>query len=171
MGVSGRAMMRAILAGESDPVRWADLAHRRFAPEASGSIDALNSRVTGHHRFLLERLPVQVELLGQELRQSDQRVADPAGPPARQRLVGQLRPAAGRRVDRDWLLLPRFGHRFLAAPRDRVGVRTIAGEAAADQGLVRPCVGALQWDAPADDPVGGGVSLNRVADRPRAPAT
>src|SRR5271167_3063439 len=50
IGLSGRRMIEALIAGESDPEALAALAHRRIkaAPEA------LRGRVTDHHRFLLQ---------------------------------------------------------------------------------------------------------------------
>lgn len=51
---SGRAMLWAIIAGESDPERLADLAQgtaRRKRPEL---IEALRGRVTAHHRMMLK---------------------------------------------------------------------------------------------------------------------
>ena len=50
IGLSGRRMIEALIAGESDPEALAALAHRRIkAPPA-----ALRGRVTDHHRFLLQ---------------------------------------------------------------------------------------------------------------------
>jgi len=52
--VSGRAMLWAIIAGESDPERLADLAQgtaRRKRPEL---VEALRGRVTAHHRMMLK---------------------------------------------------------------------------------------------------------------------
>ena len=53
VGLSGRAMIEALIEGESDPSRLAELAHRRIKapPEELG--EALRGRVTKHHRFLL----------------------------------------------------------------------------------------------------------------------
>jgi transposase len=54
IGTSGRAMLGAIIAGEDDPERLADLAvgtARRKRPEL---IEALRGRVTSHHRAMLK---------------------------------------------------------------------------------------------------------------------
>src|SRR3954447_14526730 len=53
MGLSGRAMVEALIAGETDPVRLADLAHRRIRTSPDTLREALRGRVTSHHRFLL----------------------------------------------------------------------------------------------------------------------
>jgi transposase len=80
MGVSGRAMLRAIIAGERDPERLADLARRRLRLKRGALIEALHGRVTAHHRFLLERLLRQVEFLEEEIRQFDRRIAELSAP-------------------------------------------------------------------------------------------
>ena len=53
LGVSGRAMIEALIAGESDPVKLAELAHRRIKASPEKLRAALHGRVTNHHRFLL----------------------------------------------------------------------------------------------------------------------
>lgn len=55
-GASGRAMLRAIIAGDSDPARLAEMSRgklRRRIPELQ---DALQGKVTEHHRFMLKQL-------------------------------------------------------------------------------------------------------------------
>ena len=52
MGLSGRRMIKAIIAGETDPMRLAALAHRRI--KAPREIEALRGRVTDYHRFMLQ---------------------------------------------------------------------------------------------------------------------
>ena len=76
MGVSGRAMLRAIIAGITDPQRLADLARRRLRRKHAALVEALHGRVTAHHRFLLERLLTQVEFLEDEIGRFDQRIAE-----------------------------------------------------------------------------------------------
>ena len=53
VGVSGRNIIEAIIAGETNPVRLADLAHRRIRAPREALCEALRGRVTDHHRFLL----------------------------------------------------------------------------------------------------------------------
>jgi transposase len=53
LGESGRAMLRALVAGETDPARLADLARRRLRAKLPALREALAGRVTEHHRFLL----------------------------------------------------------------------------------------------------------------------
>lgn len=80
MGVSGRAMLRAIIAGETDAERLAGLARRRLQRKRVALIDALHGRVTAHHRFLLERLLTQIEFLEAEIRRFDARIAELSAP-------------------------------------------------------------------------------------------
>jgi transposase len=54
LGKSGRAMLEAMVAGESDPVRLAALAHRGVKSSQVELQEALRGRVTRHHRFLLK---------------------------------------------------------------------------------------------------------------------
>src|SRR5512144_3179272 len=51
IGVSGRAMIEALIAGESDPAALARLAPRRLKASPGKLSEALRGRVTPHHRF------------------------------------------------------------------------------------------------------------------------
>jgi transposase len=54
LGKSGRAMLNAIVAGETDPVRLAALAHSNVKSSQAALQEALRGRVTRNHRFLLQ---------------------------------------------------------------------------------------------------------------------
>ncbi len=56
LGVSGRDVLRAIIAGQEDPEVLADLARRRLRAKIPQLRLALHGRVTEHHRFLLQVL-------------------------------------------------------------------------------------------------------------------
>jgi transposase len=51
MGLSGRRMIEALIAGESDPERLAQFAHRRIKAPPEALREALRGRVTRNHRF------------------------------------------------------------------------------------------------------------------------
>src|SRR5215218_10453250 len=51
-GVSGRAMLRALIAGQRDPAVLADLARRRMRSKIPALTEALTGRFTEHHAFL-----------------------------------------------------------------------------------------------------------------------
>jgi transposase len=56
LGVSGRAMLEALVAGENDPEQLADRAQRKLRAKIPELRLALHGRVTDHHRFLLRLL-------------------------------------------------------------------------------------------------------------------
>jgi len=56
LGVSGRAMLEALVAGQQDPEQLADLAQRKLRAKIPQLRLALHGRVTEHHRFLLRLL-------------------------------------------------------------------------------------------------------------------
>jgi len=53
LGISGRDMLEALIAGEEDAAKLADLARRRLREKIPQLQLALQGRVTDHHRFLL----------------------------------------------------------------------------------------------------------------------
>jgi len=54
VGTSGRAMLDAIIAGQEDPERLADLAVGTARKKKAELIEALRGRVTAHHRAMLK---------------------------------------------------------------------------------------------------------------------
>jgi transposase len=62
-GTSGRAILDALIAGESDPATLAALAHQRVKAPREKLAEALRGRVTAHHRFLLRLHLRQVDAL------------------------------------------------------------------------------------------------------------
>src|SRR5579862_9047442 len=54
LGLTGRAILDALVAGEANPERLADLAHSRIKAPRTKLVEALRGRVTDHHRFLLQ---------------------------------------------------------------------------------------------------------------------
>jgi transposase len=74
LGVSGRAMVEALIAGESDPVKLAELAHRRIKAPPEKLRAALHGRVTKHHRFLLRLHLRQIDGLSALIGEIDREV-------------------------------------------------------------------------------------------------
>jgi transposase len=68
LGVSGRAMLEAIIAGEDDAEKLADKARKRLRNKIPALQTALRGRVTEHHRFqlrlLLDHVTHLEELIG-----------------------------------------------------------------------------------------------------------
>jgi len=74
IGGSGRCMIEAMIAGETSPVRLADLAHRRIRAPREALCEALRGRVTDHHRFLLRLHLRQYDALAAAIAEIDQQV-------------------------------------------------------------------------------------------------
>lgn len=64
LGASGRLMIEAIIAGEDDPERLADLAKQRLREKIPALRLALAGKVRDHHRFLLKELLEEWKALG-----------------------------------------------------------------------------------------------------------
>ena len=56
LGLSGRAMLQALMQGETDPVKLADMAQRKLRGKIPDLEQALQGGVTEHHRYLLRLL-------------------------------------------------------------------------------------------------------------------
>jgi transposase len=67
MGVSGRAMMRALIEGEAEPEALAELAKGKLRRKLPELRKALTHRFSGHHAFLLERMLAHVEELEDDI--------------------------------------------------------------------------------------------------------
>ena len=80
LGASGRAILTALVAGETDPERLADLTRGRLKATHAELVDALPGRVTTHHRFMIQLHLTQVDALGAAVRDLDARVGDALGP-------------------------------------------------------------------------------------------
>ncbi len=76
LGVSGRAMLKAIVAGEDRPEILADLARKRLRSKIPALQAALHGRITEHHRFLLETLLEQLRFLETQITRLNQRIAE-----------------------------------------------------------------------------------------------
>lgn len=61
-GVSGRAMLEAMITGERDPDVLANLARRRLRSKIPALTEALTGRFTAHHAFLTRVHPVRLRL-------------------------------------------------------------------------------------------------------------
>jgi transposase len=67
VGVSGRAMLAAIIAGEDDPVALAALAKGRLRAKRAALEQALAGRVQPHHRLLLGELVDHIDALDRSI--------------------------------------------------------------------------------------------------------
>lgn len=69
LGVSGRAILQALIAGQEDPVQLADLAQRKLRGKIPQLEKALEGHLREHHRFLLR-------LLWKQLGQQEELIAE-----------------------------------------------------------------------------------------------
>jgi len=74
-GASGRAILRALMQGESDAQALAGLSRGRLRNKIPELRRALEGRVTGHHRFLIDRHWRQMESLETQVRQFEVEIA------------------------------------------------------------------------------------------------
>ena len=74
VGKSGRAMIQALIAGETDPVKLAALADRRIKASAQQLREALRGQVTDHHRFLLHLHMQHIEFADAAIQDIDRNV-------------------------------------------------------------------------------------------------
>jgi transposase len=74
MGLSGRTMIEALIAGETNPERLAQLAHRRIKASPEELREALRGRITRHHRFLLRLHLKQIDAINAVIDDIDQEV-------------------------------------------------------------------------------------------------
>ena len=63
LGVSGRLMLEAIIAGETDPRALAELAKGQLRKKRAALEQALHGRVRAHHRLLLRELLAHIDYL------------------------------------------------------------------------------------------------------------
>jgi transposase len=74
LGVSGRRMIEAMIAGVRNPFKLAELADRRIKASPKALYDALHGRLTDHHRFLLRLYLGQYDALTAAITEVDQQV-------------------------------------------------------------------------------------------------
>lgn len=80
LGASGRAMLRALIGGEADPGKLAELARGRLREKLPQLRLALAGRVTEHHCFLLRLLLDQLGQLEELIGRLEARVTEVLGP-------------------------------------------------------------------------------------------
>jgi transposase len=73
-GLSGRRMIEAMIAGQTDPEALAALAHGRIRATAAELEAALRGRVTAHHRFTLRLHPHRLDAVDAAIARIDKEV-------------------------------------------------------------------------------------------------
>lgn len=74
MGVSGRAMLRALIEGQASPQAMAQLAKGRLREKREALAQALDGRVKPHHRFVLTEWLCQIDSLDETLSRFDEQI-------------------------------------------------------------------------------------------------
>lgn len=74
MGLSGRAMLAALIDGHADPATMADLAKGRMRSKRDQLAQALEGRVKPHHRFVLTELLCQIDSLDETIARFDEEI-------------------------------------------------------------------------------------------------
>jgi len=76
MGVSGRAMLKALIAGDKNPEQIAQLAIGQLRKKHEKLEQALNGRVQPHHRFILSQLLSNIESVEEVIKQFDAQIEE-----------------------------------------------------------------------------------------------
>jgi transposase len=74
LGMSGRRILKAIVKGKTDPDDLADLAGSRLKCSREALVEALQGRVTDHHRFLIGQHLQMIESLEKAVRELTARI-------------------------------------------------------------------------------------------------
>jgi transposase len=98
LGVSGRAMIEALIAGERDPVVLANVAKGRLRARIPELVDALEGRFGEHHGFLCGQHLRLIDELTALLEELTRRIEDAVRPWERQILLLQTIPGVGRKT-------------------------------------------------------------------------
>ena len=88
-GVSGRAMLEALIAGQRDPAALADLAQRRMRSKIPALTEALRGRFTEHHGFMARLFLDRIDTHSADITRLDERIEAAMEPfrPARDLLI------------------------------------------------------------------------------------
>ena len=80
MGVSGRTILRQLIAGQTDPATLADLAQGRLREKRVALVQALQGRLTSHHRFMLIEHLTHIDYLDEAINRLDEEIEEQMRP-------------------------------------------------------------------------------------------
>src|SRR6266851_10479277 len=80
LGTSGRAMLKALMTGETDPERLVDLTTGRLKASRAQLVEVLRGRVTAHHRFMITLHVTQIEALETAVTTIEARIGEALAP-------------------------------------------------------------------------------------------
>jgi transposase len=79
-GVSGRAMLEALISGQRDPAVIADLAQRRMRSKIPALTEALTGRFSEHHSFMARLFLDRIDAHSADIARLDQRIEEAIAP-------------------------------------------------------------------------------------------
>jgi transposase len=82
-GVSGRAMMAALIAGERNPRALAQLARTRMRGKISALEEAFTGHFTDHHAFLLAKMLARIDAIDADIAELNTKIEEMIAPFAR----------------------------------------------------------------------------------------
>jgi len=80
VGVSGRAMLEALIAGQRDPAVLADLAKQRLRDKIPALTEALRGRFTEHHAFMARLYLDRIDAHNADIARLDARIEEAIAP-------------------------------------------------------------------------------------------
>lgn len=80
MGVSGRAMLEALIAGQTDPAVIADLAQRTLRSKIPALTEALTGRFSPHHAFMARLFLDRIDAHTADVGRLDERIGEAIAP-------------------------------------------------------------------------------------------
>lgn len=80
LGATGRAILQALIDGETDPERLADLTKGRVKASRGQLIEVLHGRVTAHHRFMLKLHLTHIEATKQAVTHLEAHIEETLAP-------------------------------------------------------------------------------------------
>jgi transposase len=122
MGTSGRAMLRAIISGKTEPTELAELARGRLRGKIPLLKEAAEGSLNEHHRFMLEQWMAMWDETVARIAKFDERIEE------------QMRPFAG--AVEAWASLPGI---------DRITAWTMVAEMGADMKQFPTAAHAASW--------------------------
>jgi transposase len=98
LGVSGRAMLTALVAGTTDPAVLAELARGKLRKKLPALRQALAGRFRGHHAFLVTQLLAHLDYLDETIAALSAEIADQLAPFAAEQAYVQTIPGVKQRT-------------------------------------------------------------------------
>lgn len=95
LGVSGRAMLEQLAAGQQDPQQLAQLAVGKLRKKIPLLVPALEGKFTPHHRFMLRQLLQHLSHLERQIEEFNQRIEEAMAPFVEKTLIEELKRIPG----------------------------------------------------------------------------